>query len=132
MHASRQQQVYGNPKPPKKPRKTEPALLKKQAHASSVNTIKKRIRDVSRRLERSDSLPANVRVEDERALAAYEDELIAAEAEKVRQKMIKKYHMVRFFGTYILALAISSYLYVCREAEGHEAGEETAKAAIGK
>ncbi|RDW83413.1 hypothetical protein BP5796_04904 [Coleophoma crateriformis] len=97
VHESRQQQVYGNPKPAKKPRKTEPAVHKKQAHASSVNTIKKRIRDVSRRLERADSLPANVRVEDERALAAYEQELVAAEAEKVRQKMIKKYHMVRFF-----------------------------------
>lgn len=99
VHSSRQFQVYGsNPKPVKKPRRSEPAVYKKQAHASSVNAIKKRIRDVSRRLERSDDLPANVKLEDERALAAYQQELAAADAEKVRQKMIKKYHMVRFFG----------------------------------
>ncbi|TVY38066.1 rRNA-processing protein [Lachnellula subtilissima] len=70
---------------------------KKQMHASSVNDIKKRIRNVRRRMERVEDLPANVRAEDERALAAYQQELAAAEAEKLRQKMIKKYHMVRFF-----------------------------------
>jgi hypothetical protein len=96
VHASRQSQVYGTePKPAKKQRKFEPA--RKQVHASSVNAIKKKIRDVSRRLERSEDIPADVRVQDERALAAYEQELAAAEAEKNRQKMIKKYHMVRFF-----------------------------------
>lgn len=97
VHASRQSQVYGTePKPAKKQRKSEPA--KKQIHASSVNAIKKKIRDVNRRLERSEDIPADVRVQDERALASYEQELTAAEAEKNRQKMIKKYHMVRFFG----------------------------------
>lgn len=105
VHASRQFQVYGNnPKPAKRPRRTEPPIYKKQAHASSVNAIKKRIRDVTRKLERSEDLPANVRNEDERALAAYQQELAAAEAEKVRQKMIKRYHMVRFFGMAILPL----------------------------
>ncbi|KUJ21038.1 uncharacterized protein LY89DRAFT_778665 [Mollisia scopiformis] len=96
VHESRQAQVYGNkPRPAKKPRNSEPA--RKQLHASSVNAIKKKIRDVSRRLERSENVPADVRVQDERALATYEQELAEAEAEKVRQKMIKKYHMVRFF-----------------------------------
>lgn len=99
VHESRQFQVPGSiPKPTKKPLRFEPPAPRVQVHASSVNAIKKRIRDVSRRLERSDSLPANVRVEDERALAGYEQELAAAEAEKIRQKMIAKYHMVRFFG----------------------------------
>jgi hypothetical protein len=98
VHASRQFQVYGNPKPAKKPRRFDPPVYKKQAHASSVNAIKKRIRDVTRRLDRSESLPANVRIEDERALTAFQQELASAEAEKIRQKMIKKYHMVRFFG----------------------------------
>jgi len=98
VHESRQFQVYGNTsKPAKKPRKSEP-VYKKQAHMSSVNAIKKRIRDVTRKLERAEDIPANVRIEDERALAAYQQELAAAEAEKTRQKMIKKYHMVRFFG----------------------------------
>ena len=49
-------------------------------------------------MDHADDLPADVRIEDERALAAYEQELAAADAEKTKQKMIKKYHMVRFFG----------------------------------
>lgn len=104
VHPSRQAQVPGAaPKPAKKPRRSEP-IYKKQAHASSVNAIKKRIRDVTRKLERSDSLPANVRAEDERALAQYQQELADAEIEKIRNKMIKKYHMVRFFGKSIICL----------------------------
>jgi hypothetical protein len=98
VHASRQFLVPGSKPAKKKPRRFEPPQPKVQAHASSVNAIKKRIRDVRRRLELADDLPANVRDEDERALAAYEEELAAADAEKTRQKMIKKYHMVRFFG----------------------------------
>ncbi|KAM0131734.1 hypothetical protein ACHAQE_004838 [Botrytis cinerea] len=97
VHPSRQVQVYGDEPKPAKKRKSEPAFNKKQAHASSVNTIKKKIRDITRKLERAQDLPADVRVEDERALAAYQQELASAEAEKIRQKMIKKYHMVRFF-----------------------------------
>jgi predicted nucleic acid-binding Zn-ribbon protein len=99
VHASRHFQVYGNSsKPAKKPRRFEPSIQRKQAHASSVNAIKKRIRDMTRKLERAEDLPANVRAEDERALEAYQQELASAQAEKTRQKMIKKYHMVRFFG----------------------------------
>jgi len=99
VHPSRQSQVPGSkPTPSKKPRQTEASVYRKQVHASSVNAIKKRIRDVTRRLERADDLPANVRVDDERALTAYQQELAAADAEKSRQKMIKRYHMVRFFG----------------------------------
>ncbi|PVH87045.1 hypothetical protein DL98DRAFT_556999 [Cadophora sp. DSE1049] len=95
VHPSRQFQVPV--KPAKKLRRFEPAVYKKQAHASSVNAIKKRIRDVTRRLERSENAPADKKLEDERALTAYQQELAGAEAEKIRQKMIKKYHMVRFF-----------------------------------
>jgi len=98
VHPSRQAQVPGSARPSKKPRRMQPPIFKKQTHASSVNAIKKRIRDVKRRLERSQNLPATIRVEDERALAAYEQELAAADGEKTRQKMIRKYHMVRFFG----------------------------------
>jgi hypothetical protein len=97
VHASRQAQVPGTkPRPTKKPRRNDP--LQRPAHASSVNPIKKRIRDVTRQLQ-SDNLPANVRIESERALAAYEQELADAMAAKLRNKMIEKYHMVRFFGT---------------------------------
>lgn len=109
VHASRQLQVYGNkPRPAKKPRNSEPA--RRQLHASSVNAIKKKIRDVSRRLERSETVPADIRVQDERALATYEQELAEAEAEKTRQKLIKKYHMVRFFGMQIHYATMTAYL----------------------
>jgi hypothetical protein len=100
IHPSRQEhfETY-NPKPSKKPRRVEPAqqMHKKQAHSSSVNTIKKHIRDITRRLERPD-LPANVLADSERALSAFRQELHQASLEKQTQKMIKKYHMVRFFG----------------------------------
>src|SRR4051794_28778712 len=129
VHASRQFQVYGSaPKPPKKARRAEPPVYKKQAHTSSVNAIKKRIRDVTRRLERADDLPANVRIEDERALEVYHQELAVAEAEKLRQKMIKKYHMVRFFGKFCLTTGIFLVLIVRRAPKSHEKFEETSKA----
>ncbi|KZF22217.1 hypothetical protein L228DRAFT_283385 [Xylona heveae TC161] len=67
-----------------------------QRHVS-VNGLKKKIRDVSRLLERSENLRADIRIEYERALAASKHELATAEADRRRQKMIKKYHMVRFF-----------------------------------
>lgn len=99
VHSSRQFQVPGSiPKPAKKPRRLEPSASQKHASGSGVNAIKKRLRDVRRKLERSADLPADLRIESERALADYEHELAAAEAEKLRQKMIAKYHMVRFFG----------------------------------
>ncbi|KAI1003176.1 hypothetical protein K3495_g5027 [Podosphaera aphanis] len=99
VHESRKQIVYGKDgtKKPKKRRILEPPTYKKQASGSSVNAIKKRIRDVTRRLARPDISSADLRNEDERALAVYQQELATAQAEKIRQKMIKKYHMVRFF-----------------------------------
>lgn len=84
--------------PVKKQRREGPPQIRKQVHASSVNAVKKRIRDVTRLLSRAEDLPADVRLENERALAAYKQELAEADEEKVRQRMIKKYHMVRFFG----------------------------------
>lgn len=100
VHPSRKEHFESsNPKPSKKPRRLEPTahMHKKQAHTSSVNTIKKRIRDIKRLLERPD-LPANVVGDSERALQAFQQELDEATQEKQTQKMIKKYHMVRFFG----------------------------------
>lgn len=96
VHESRRVQIYGDrPKPAKKARKIE---LPHKQHTSAVNDIKKHIRDLRRRLERVSDLPADVRAEDERALAAYEHELAAAEAKKLRDQCIRKWHMVRFFG----------------------------------
>ncbi len=77
---------------PKRPRRDEAPL------SASVNHIKGKLRDVTRTLERSKNLPADVRVEKERALAGYKLDLESAETGKRKQQMIKKYHMVRFFG----------------------------------
>ena len=63
----------------------------------AVNPIKNRIRDLRRQLQNVD-IAANVRVGHERELANMEQELMKAEIEKEKNEMIKKYHMVRFFG----------------------------------
>ncbi|KAL8667307.1 MAG: hypothetical protein Q9202_000880 [Teloschistes flavicans] len=59
--------------------------------------MKSKIRDVTRVLEHAQDLPMDVRIEKERALAAYKQDLDKAQRTKERQRMIKKYHMVRFF-----------------------------------
>ena len=64
----------------------------------SVNMVKSKIRDLTRLLDHAQHLPPGVRIEKERALVGYKQDLEAAKAEKYRQRMIKKYHMVRFFG----------------------------------
>ena len=68
----------------------------------SINRLKKQIRDTTRVLNHSDKLPAGVRLEKERALVGYQHDLHQAALKKRRQRMITKYHMVRFFGQYAL------------------------------
>jgi hypothetical protein len=95
VHKSRQINLEGpQSNPHKRPRHT----WSSDAKPNSVNPLKKKIRDVSRLLNRSESLPAGARMDNERALASYKLELADAMDEQRRQKMIKKYHMVRFFG----------------------------------
>ena len=89
-----------NHRPPKRSR---PNAFNGGGHTSkptSVNPIKEKIRDLTRLLERSGNLPADVRIEKERALAGYKVDLEKAEEEKRKQDMIKRYHMVRFFGRF--------------------------------
>ena len=81
--------------PFKRQRRNGPSIL---PSSTSVNRIKSKLRDVKRVLERSKNLPADIRIEKERALAGYRLDLENAEKEKKKQQMIKKYHMVRFFG----------------------------------
>ncbi len=64
----------------------------------SINRLKAKIRDTTRLLSRAEKLPADVRIEKERALAGYQYDLERASKEKRKKQMIKKYHMVRFFG----------------------------------
>lgn len=69
-----------------------------QSSSVSVNALKSKIRDVNRVLEHAQRLPLEVRIEKERALAGYRQDLEKAQHEKEKQRMIKRYHMVRFFG----------------------------------
>lgn len=68
------------------------------SNPQSINALKEKVRDLTRMLDHSKNLPANVRLEKERALAGYQSDLEAAQSEKRRSDLIKKYHMVRFFG----------------------------------
>ena len=65
---------------------------------ASVNQLKSKIRDLTRALEHSDHLPAGVRIEKERALAGYKQDVEKILDNKRRSEVIKKYHMARFFG----------------------------------
>ncbi|KAI9720798.1 MAG: hypothetical protein M1812_002637 [Candelaria pacifica] len=94
VHPSRKRNIQLKPDRPNKKSRLAPSTV---SNPSSINPLKKRIRDITRLLERSENLPAIVRVENERALEAHKGELAVAQAEKQKQMMIKKYHMVRFF-----------------------------------
>ncbi|KAH7047337.1 hypothetical protein B0J12DRAFT_741268 [Macrophomina phaseolina] len=75
-----------------------PATKKYQPKKYSLNPLKARIRDLRRQLDRTgEDMPANIRVDKERELQACEHELSVAEAERVKQDMIPRYHKVRFF-----------------------------------
>ena len=64
-----------------------------------MNTIKNQLFHLNRQLKLD--LPADIRVEKERAVAGYERDLELALQEKKKQDMISKYHMVRFFGSFV-------------------------------
>lgn len=67
-----------------------------KALGAGSGKIKKKIRDLERLLRR-DNLPANVRVDNERALKALQVQLGNVEQETKTKKVARKYHMVRFF-----------------------------------
>ncbi|OJD21845.1 hypothetical protein ACJ73_06812 [Blastomyces percursus] len=62
----------------------------------SAGELKNKIRDIKRLLKRADHLPADVKIEKERALVGYERDLEIVESRKNRVAMIKRYHFVRF------------------------------------
>ncbi|KAF8543874.1 hypothetical protein BDD12DRAFT_818045 [Trichophaea hybrida] len=68
------------------------------ARTKSATTLKKKIRDATRILQRP--LSADKRIEAERALSAFQHELSVATRARTEHKMAKRYHMVRFFGTF--------------------------------
>ncbi|KAI0439261.1 hypothetical protein F4803DRAFT_531986 [Xylaria telfairii] len=64
---------------------------------TSINWLKKRARTIERRLNREDSLPANVKHDLEKELDHHKHKLGDIADAKKRSAMIKKYHMIRFF-----------------------------------
>lgn len=76
---------------------TEPTKTRPQSN-TNVNPLKKRRRDLQRLLKHSgETLAADVRVNYERELAACDAEIEIAHSAAERSRMIKRYHMVRFF-----------------------------------
>ena len=97
---SASRQIANHPSKRRKPNDSAPPATK----SASVNQLKSKIRDLTRALEHSDHLPAGVRIEKERALAGYKQDVEKIHDEKRKNELIKKYHMVRFFGGSFLAL----------------------------
>ncbi|KAK3196915.1 rRNA-processing protein efg1 [Lecanicillium sp. MT-2017a] len=70
---------------------------KKKAKHGSTEFARKRIRNIERLFQRNADLPANVRNDLERELAAHKAIISDKSFQKRRSAMISKYHMVRFF-----------------------------------
>ncbi|KAK4507619.1 hypothetical protein PRZ48_001354 [Zasmidium cellare] len=87
----------------------------KKAHP--VNELKSTVRSLRRLLTRSDDLPANIRVEKERALQTAERDLKEAEKAKKRSDMIGKYHKIRFFERQKAERRLKKAKKALREAE---------------
>ena len=95
-----------------------------------INALKSKIRSISRVLAKPDKLPANVMVEKARALVGFQHDLAEAEAAKAKRNMIRKYHMVRFFGRdhKILSTERVQLTHVSRASESRtpsQKGEQT-------
>lgn len=96
VHPSRHGQVPDEPKRKRqKPDNLSGRRPFKKAHP--INDLKSQVRSLKRLLEHHEDLPANVRVEKERALQSAEYELGEAQRAKKRSEMIARWHKVRFF-----------------------------------
>ena len=89
IHPERAKQLGLKTKKPKKP--------KDDTLPTTLSSLKRQVRDIRRLLNGSETLPETIRVEKERALAAYTQSMDEIYHSRQRQQMIKKYHMVRFF-----------------------------------
>ncbi|RCK67316.1 rRNA-processing protein EFG1 [Candida viswanathii] len=87
------------PKTAKKPRhKSRGASIQvAESMGSGSAKIKKKIRDIERLLKKNDKLPADKKIEYDRALKALRVELQNSQVQNKAKVISKKYHMVRFF-----------------------------------
>lgn len=95
IHPSRKENVPHEPR--RKKQKPDNAGSKNFKKAHPVNDLKSQVRSLKRLLERNDGLPADVRVEKERALRTAQYELERAQNAQQRSEMIGRYHKIRFF-----------------------------------
>lgn len=87
------------PRQSKRPNSFDPTPASQKSLSSYA--LKEKIRDLTRLLEHSTTMPADVRIEKERALAGYRadfEKSKAAVGPKKRNDIVSRYHMVRFFG----------------------------------
>ncbi|OAA74143.1 rRNA-processing protein EFG1 [Cordyceps fumosorosea ARSEF 2679] len=68
-----------------------------KAKQGSAEWAKKRTRSIQRMMSRNNEIPANLRNEMERELAAHKNTISDKSFQRRRSAMISKYHMVRFF-----------------------------------
>ncbi|KAH8737756.1 hypothetical protein BGZ61DRAFT_582842 [Ilyonectria robusta] len=91
---------HGSPEPyssgPSKKQK-QSGKSKNRPNEGSSQWARKRARNIDRLLQRNQDLPANVRNDLERELAAHKTTVTDKAFQKKRSAMIGKYHMVRFF-----------------------------------
>lgn len=69
-----------------------------KAKEGSAEWAKKRVRTVERLFQRNQDLPANVRNDLEREIAAHKTTITDRAFQKKRSAMISRYHKIRFFG----------------------------------
>lgn len=69
----------------------------------SLNEIKKRARDIQRRFQKADNIPADIQRNLERELAQCQRQIEDLGRKKRRSDMIGKYHHVRFYGMCAIA-----------------------------
>lgn len=87
------------PKTAKKPRHkySGASIQVAESMGSGSAKIKKKIRDIERLLKKNSKLPADKKIEYERALKALKVELQNSQVQNKAKVISKKYHMVRFF-----------------------------------
>lgn len=90
-------------------RQKKPNGASHESRIPSVAPLKSKIHDLKRALQHNERMPADVRIEKERALAGYKQDLENAGREKQKQLMIKRYHMVRFVGKASQIRAMTSW-----------------------
>lgn len=99
IHPDRASRIEGGPA-----QKKYKQARKNQVDADgSLAAVKKRARNIERTLSRpgASEMPPTVRAELEREMSALKYRIESQQEKKHRSHMIGKYHMVRFFGSFV-------------------------------